>query len=173
MGLCGGKSLGGSGRETASCPFRWLFRAGLPLEACRQDLTSREIFPPNAHWVTSLYCPATSPGSLLPTDAVLSTGHEAVPNSATLISRQTLEQGSLMSRFLNTFCTITLPRSSEGLCGPLLPPLGSSSLGLSCDDASDLVAILWSPPGRGPITGTSTWMGVPIIYKHGVKARDV
>ena len=80
-------------------------------------------------------------------------------DSATLISCPTLARGSLTSRFLNTFCMVALPCSLEGPCGPPLPPLGSSSLGLNCSDASDLIAILWYPPGWGPITGISTWTG--------------
>ena len=91
-------------------------------------------------------------------------------DSATLISCPTLARGSLTSRFLNTFCTIALPCSSEGPCGPPLPPLGSSSLGLSCSNASDLIAILWSPPGWGPITRISTRTGAG--GTHHVQARS-
>ena len=99
----------------------------------------RDFFSPNTNLVTALYCLTTSPGSLLPTEAVPAwhrLGHFHLTPDARAGGpwRLVFWTHSILSHFR----------------GPPRPPLGSSSLGLRCDDASDLIAILWSSPGRGP-----------------------
>lgn len=104
------KSLGGLEGRQLPAPSGGCSGAGPPLEACRQDLTSRD-FPkcklghlPQPH-PPDPYC------HQMPSSA---RGMRLSPTSATtLICAGHFEQGSLTSRFLNTFCTIALPCSSE------------------------------------------------------------